>query len=250
MEDRELPITVGQGAGARVMDVPLPPFTLVGATTRAGLLTTPLRDRFGIQHRLEPYAGPELAAIVHRSRAHPRLRDRRGRRRRARPPLARHAARGQPAAQARARLRRGPRLRRRRRRRRPTPRSTCWRSTTSASTASTARSSTRSARSSTAAPSASRRWRSPSARSRTRSRTSTSPTCCSAASSSARHAAASPRSRAYAHLGLEPRGRAASSVLAAGPDRGRSGGLPPGRAGPVSRRGAGRGRGCGRRPCG
>ena len=48
-------------------DVPLPPFTLVGATTRAGLLTTPLRDRFGIQHRLEPYAGPELAAIVHRS---------------------------------------------------------------------------------------------------------------------------------------------------------------------------------------
>ena len=67
MEDRKLPITVGQGAGARVMDVPLPPFTLVGATTRAGLLTTPLRDRFGIQHRLEPYAGPELAAIIHRS---------------------------------------------------------------------------------------------------------------------------------------------------------------------------------------
>jgi Holliday junction DNA helicase RuvB len=66
MEDRKLPITVGQGAG-RVMDVPLPPFTLVGATTRAGLLTTPLRDRFGIQHRLEPYAGPELAAIIHRS---------------------------------------------------------------------------------------------------------------------------------------------------------------------------------------
>jgi Holliday junction DNA helicase RuvB len=67
MEDRELPITVGQGAGARVMTVPLPPFTLVGATTRSGLLTTPLRDRFGIQHRLDPYAGPELAAIVHRS---------------------------------------------------------------------------------------------------------------------------------------------------------------------------------------
>ncbi|HEU4976412.1 MAG TPA: Holliday junction branch migration DNA helicase RuvB [Baekduia sp.] len=67
MEDRELPITVGQGAGARVMTVPLPPFTLVGATTRAGLLTTPLRDRFGIQHRLDPYGGPELAAIVHRS---------------------------------------------------------------------------------------------------------------------------------------------------------------------------------------
>lgn len=67
MEDRELPITVGQGAGARVMTVPLPPFTLVGATTRAGLLTSPLRDRFGIQHRLEPYGVEELATIVRRS---------------------------------------------------------------------------------------------------------------------------------------------------------------------------------------
>jgi Holliday junction DNA helicase RuvB len=45
----------------------LPPFTLVGATTRAGLLSTPLRDRFGIQHRLEPYAVHDLATIVHRS---------------------------------------------------------------------------------------------------------------------------------------------------------------------------------------
>ena len=69
MEDRELPITVGQGAGARVMTVPLPPFTLVGATTRSGLLTNPLRDRFGIQHRLEPYGTAELAAIVRRSAA-------------------------------------------------------------------------------------------------------------------------------------------------------------------------------------
>ncbi|QEC48895.1 Holliday junction branch migration DNA helicase RuvB [Baekduia soli] len=67
MEDLQLPITLGQGAGARVTNLPLPPFTLVGATTRAGLLTTPLRDRFGIQHRLEPYDGPELTAIVHRS---------------------------------------------------------------------------------------------------------------------------------------------------------------------------------------
>ncbi len=56
MEDRRLPITVGQGAGARVVTLDLPPFTLVGATTRTGLLTTPLRDRFGIQARLEPYA--------------------------------------------------------------------------------------------------------------------------------------------------------------------------------------------------
>jgi Holliday junction DNA helicase RuvB len=67
MEDRRLPITVGQGAGARVVTLELPPFTLVGATTRTGLLTTPLRDRFGIQARLEPYAADELAAIVRRS---------------------------------------------------------------------------------------------------------------------------------------------------------------------------------------
>jgi len=67
MEDRQLPITVGQGAGARVVTLDLPPFTLIGATTRAGRLTTPLRDRFGIQHRLEPYGAPDLAAIVARS---------------------------------------------------------------------------------------------------------------------------------------------------------------------------------------
>src|SRR5215469_8846584 len=67
MEDRRLPITVGQGAGARVVTLELPPFTLVGATTRTGLLTTPLRDRFGIQARLEHYSAAELAAIVRRS---------------------------------------------------------------------------------------------------------------------------------------------------------------------------------------
>ena len=67
MEDRQLPITVGQGAGARVMTLPLPAFTLIGATTRAGLLTTPLRDRFGIQHRLDHYDPSELARIVVRS---------------------------------------------------------------------------------------------------------------------------------------------------------------------------------------
>jgi Holliday junction DNA helicase RuvB len=67
MEDGQLPITVGQGAGARVVTLDLPPFTLVGATTRAGLLTTPLRDRFGIQHRLEHYDAEDLGRIVHRS---------------------------------------------------------------------------------------------------------------------------------------------------------------------------------------
>src|SRR3984957_3131707 len=67
MEDQRLPITVGQGAGARVVTLELPPFTLIGATTRPGRLTTPLRDRFGIQARLEPYSVEELAVIATRS---------------------------------------------------------------------------------------------------------------------------------------------------------------------------------------
>jgi holliday junction DNA helicase RuvB len=67
LEDAQLPITVGEGLGARVLTLELPRFTLVGATTRAGLLTTPLRDRFGIGHRLELYGGAELAEIVRRS---------------------------------------------------------------------------------------------------------------------------------------------------------------------------------------
>jgi holliday junction DNA helicase RuvB len=67
MEDGCLPITIGQGAGASVVTIPLPPFTLIGATTRAGLITTPLRDRFGIQHRLEHYDVGDLGTIVHRS---------------------------------------------------------------------------------------------------------------------------------------------------------------------------------------
>jgi Holliday junction DNA helicase RuvB len=67
MEDRRLPITVGQGAGARVVTLELPAFTLIGATTRTGLLTTPLRDRFGVTHRLDLYDAEELARIVTRS---------------------------------------------------------------------------------------------------------------------------------------------------------------------------------------
>ena len=67
MEDHCLPITVGQGAGARVVTIDLPPFTLIGATTRTGLLSTPLRDRFGIQHRLDHYDARELGRIVRRS---------------------------------------------------------------------------------------------------------------------------------------------------------------------------------------
>ena len=67
MEDRQLPIVLGQGAGARTVTLDLPQFTLVGATTRAGLLTTPLRDRFGVSQRLEHYAPDDLARIVARS---------------------------------------------------------------------------------------------------------------------------------------------------------------------------------------
>ncbi|HEY7152104.1 MAG TPA: Holliday junction branch migration DNA helicase RuvB [Solirubrobacterales bacterium] len=67
MEERRLPVVLGQGAGARTVTLDLPPFTLVGATTRTGLLTTPLRDRFGVCHRLEHYDPEALARIVRRS---------------------------------------------------------------------------------------------------------------------------------------------------------------------------------------
>src|SRR5947199_7581082 len=67
MEDGQLPVTLGVGPGARVVTLDLPAFTLIGATTRAGLLTTPLRDRFGIQHRLDHYGVADLAKIVLRS---------------------------------------------------------------------------------------------------------------------------------------------------------------------------------------
>ena len=69
MEDGQLPITMGTGPGAKVVTLPLPEFTLIGATTRSGLLTRPLRDRFGIQHRLEHYEASDLARIVVRSSA-------------------------------------------------------------------------------------------------------------------------------------------------------------------------------------
>jgi holliday junction DNA helicase RuvB len=67
MEDRRLPVVLGQGAGARTVTLDLPAFTLVGATTRTGLLTTPLRDRFGVSHRLEHYDAGDLQRIVMRS---------------------------------------------------------------------------------------------------------------------------------------------------------------------------------------
>src|SRR5919108_5476305 len=67
LEDFRLDIIVGQGPAARTLTLDLPPFTLIGATTRTGLLTTPLRDRFGMTFRLEHYEPEELARIVHRS---------------------------------------------------------------------------------------------------------------------------------------------------------------------------------------
>ena len=67
MEDYQLDIMIGEGPAARSIKLELPPFTLVGATTRAGLLTSPLRDRFGIVQRLEFYDVPDLTRIVHRS---------------------------------------------------------------------------------------------------------------------------------------------------------------------------------------
>jgi holliday junction DNA helicase RuvB len=67
MEDYQLDIMIGEGPGARSIKINLPPFTLIGATTRAGLLTSPLRDRFGIVQRLEFYGVEELERIVARS---------------------------------------------------------------------------------------------------------------------------------------------------------------------------------------
>src|SRR6202007_2642003 len=67
LEDYELDIVIGQGPSARSVKVPLQQFTLIGATTRAGLLPAPLRARFGIVHRLEFYTSADLEEIVRRS---------------------------------------------------------------------------------------------------------------------------------------------------------------------------------------
>ena len=67
LEDFRIDIVMGEGAAARTLTLDLPPFTMVGATTRTGLLTTPLRDRFGLTFRLDYYDAGELGQIVHRS---------------------------------------------------------------------------------------------------------------------------------------------------------------------------------------
>ena len=122
MEDFQLDLIIGEGPAARsVQDRPAK-FTLVGATTRAGLLTTPLRDRFGIPIRLEFYTVEELELIVRRGARVLGVADLRGRRQRDRPARARHAAHRRAAAAAGARLRRRRRRRRRSRARSPTRR--------------------------------------------------------------------------------------------------------------------------------
>ncbi len=105
LEDYQIDIMIGEGPAARSIKLDLQPFTLVGATTRAGMLTNPLRDRFGIVARLEFYTPQELARIVTRSagllqraRSTPQARMEIARR------CARHAAHRQPPAAPRARL--------------------------------------------------------------------------------------------------------------------------------------------------
>ena len=106
MEDFQIDLVIGQGPATRTMKLDLPPFTLVGATTKAGALTSPLRERFGLVYRLDFYTAEELEAIVNRS-ARPVERGHRTRRRRGNQPArARDAAHRQPAHPARPGLRR------------------------------------------------------------------------------------------------------------------------------------------------
>ena len=143
LEDFELDIMIGEGPGARSIKLPLKPFTLVGATTRAGLLTSPLRDRFGITQHLEFYAHAELTQIVLRTAGIFDLTDRRRGRARDRGALARHAADREPPAAPRARLRAGEGRRHGGPERSRTPRWTCSRWTRTASTRWTASSCSR-----------------------------------------------------------------------------------------------------------
>ena len=183
MEDHRLPITVGQGAGARVVTLELPPVHARRRDHPHGpaddAAARPLRHP-GAPGALR--ASRSWRAIVRRSARILEIElepDGARRDRRAQP---RHAARGQPPAQAGARLRRGAHGRRRHGRGGARPRSSMLEVDELRARPPRPRDpATRSARSSPAARWASRRWRSRSGRSRTRSRTSTSPTCCSRA---------------------------------------------------------------------
>jgi holliday junction DNA helicase RuvB len=151
LEDYSLDLMIGSGPGARSMKIPLKPFTLVGATTRAGLLTAPLRGRFGIVHRLDFYAESDLHLIVTRSARILGVPDRRRRRRRDR-----ERSRGTPRVANRLlrRVRDYAQVRAERRHHRGGGRATpspCSRWTRTASTRWTAGSSSPSSRSSGAA---------------------------------------------------------------------------------------------------
>ena len=134
MEDRALDLMIGEGPSARSVRIDLPRFTLVGATTRQGLLTTPLRDRFGIPVRLNFYTVEELEQVVRRAARLLERRADRGWRARDRPPQPRDAADRGPPAPPGARLRpcRGRAMRSTPSS--PTARLSGWRSTRSAST--------------------------------------------------------------------------------------------------------------------
>ena len=206
MEDFRVDVVIGKGPGATAIPLEIPPFTLVGATTRAGLLPGPLRDRFGFTAHLEFYEADELDQIVRRSAGllGVELTD---------DGSAEIASRSrgtpadrQPAAAPGPRLRPGPRRRRGHPRRRPARRSSSTRSTSSASTGSTGRCSTRCAAGSAADRSASPRSRSPWARSARPSRRSPSRSWCAAG-----FLARTPRGRVATPRGLgAPRARAAA----------------------------------------
>ncbi len=143
MEDFQLDIVVGKGPAASSIRLTMPPFTLVGATTRTGMITGPLRDRFGLVARLDYYEDDELQAIVVRAAGILDVVDRHRRGVGDRPPVTRHAAHRQPSAAPCPRLRRGARTTVRSP---PTSPATAWRcsaSTISVSTRSTVRSCTR-----------------------------------------------------------------------------------------------------------
>ena len=158
MEDFQIDIMIGEGPAARSIKLDLPPFTLIGATTRAGLLTAPLRDRFGIVQRLEFYTPEELTRIVRRSAQILGIDCAADGAAEIAQPLARHAAHRQPPAAPRARLRPGARRTATSTATSPTRRCRCSRSTRRASTNSTGACCAPSSSPSTAARSASNRW--------------------------------------------------------------------------------------------
>ena len=196
MEDFRVDVVVGKGPGATAIPLEIPPFTLVGATTRAGLLPGPLRDRFGFTAHMDFYEAAELEQVLTRSARLLGVAAHRRRRRRDRRPVPRHAADRQPAAAPGPRLRRGARRRRRHRGRSPARRSLVYevdeRGLDRLDRAVLARAG---AAASAAARSGSPRSRSRWARSARRSRRSPSRSWCGPACWPARRAAGSPRRR-------------------------------------------------------